>query len=418
MVSTRAERSARPAVVAARQPRTTTPSATVYAYPWDVTDEAGADALASLGAGSVTLAAAYHAVRTVALRHPRRRLIESDRSRLYTRVPNAWRSPLPRPDDGVAVTGVPDAFERARDLLLDRGVAVRAWVVLNHVDRLGGAETHYRRNALGEPLRYALCPSQPEVRAHAAATIAAVLAAAEVPGVVLEAVGALSAHHASEHDKTALGPQEPDLTAALSFCFCHGCRSSLRHAGVDDQALARAVADRLLDGDAGGAVDLLSTDEVRRHTASVAERALVSAVSAAVRAGASDVSVHATALPGPGGPAVVVGDRLTPSATAAADGATLRLVASCWVDPAAARRRVRALATAAPGTSTGAFVDAVGGPATRSGAAEWRDLVAAGADELHVYHAGLAGPSRLREIREALDQLRRIASPTAKETIR
>ncbi|MDR7382328.1 hypothetical protein [Promicromonospora iranensis] len=406
--------------------------ASAYLFPWDVVDDATADAVADLSADSVTLAAVYHSVRALAPRHPDRRIVTSDRTRAYTAPPpGGWASIALPPADEVDVTGTSDTFGRARDLLAERDLPVRAWLTLTHVDGLTGRPDLLRRTVLGDALDYALCPAQPEVLERSAALVTGVLAGSGTRSIVLEAVGPLSAVHVSEHDKTGLDGHAPELTTVLSFCFCPACCRSLRSHDIDDAELMARVRSRLLTGDEQGAAALLTAPGVRRHTAAVAERALAGATTAAVRAGAREVLVHATALPTDGGPAIPVGDQPAAAALTTTEGARLQLVASCWLPGDVSRRRVAALAAVSgrAGASTGAFVNVLrradppsadlpvrpAAPATPE-AAQWRGLLEAGATELHLYHAGLASTATLRRVRTALADLRQTTRPTPEVT--
>jgi hypothetical protein len=97
---------------------------------------------------------------------------------------------------------------------------------------------------------------------------------------------------------------------------------------------------------------------------------------------------------------------LTPAA--AASGATITV--QCWPLEEESVRRVRATRDAVAGR-VAAYVTVL--PPVTTGIAEHvRALAAAGADELHLYHLGLAGPDRFGLLREAAQTFRG-GSPTS-----
>jgi len=174
-------------------------------YPWDVDgDPAAADRIAGLGLTGVTLAAAYHAVRAVTLFHPQHRIVTRDAAVYYRADSSRWRAapsgqragptgqqagrsrpPRLRP----VVVRPAGSFERAATALRARGLAVTAWAVITHSDRLG-----------------AVVPS------------AAVRNAFE---------------HLSAHDKTAGAADGAAAQWLLSVCFCSACRREYAAAGAD-----------------------------------------------------------------------------------------------------------------------------------------------------------------------------------------
>ncbi|WP_157509324.1 hypothetical protein [Glaciibacter superstes] len=391
---------------------------TIYAYPWDVADASAADTIAAIGADSVTIAAAYHAVRAVAPRHSTRRVIDSDRSRLFSPWRgDVWRGQPLHPGRGADVTGVEDSFGAARDLLAERGVKVRAWIVMSHVDGLDAPLGLFRQNALGEISRHALCPSQPAVRAYGNRLIREVVETTGTDDVVLESVGPMGLHHAAMHDKVRMPLLSETMGAALSFCFCAGCCDCLRRHKIDAERFRTQLRRSILTGDEEQLTIQLEEPVVREHVRSVSATASVDAVGAAFESGARTITLHATAEDTSGGPAVGIGPRLLPAIARAAGTASLRFVTSGWDGAAAGARRLRALRAAAPDQEIGAYVTVLDASALGSSAEDlatgWGVLADAGAQELHVYHAGLAPPSVLRPLGRALHHIR---SPSGSTT--
>jgi hypothetical protein len=239
---------------------------------------------------------------------------------------------------------------------------------------------------------------------------AEIAALPEADAIELEACGWYGVAHGSAHDKAGLAGC-PAAEWLLSLCFCPDCRDAYAAAGGDPVAVlasVRVAADRLLAG-AGPAV--AAGARTQRHAGLPAEVAavvdtaraavatrFVREVIAAVRASAPGKSVYLHADPDPraaganpgADPAFLLG-------RGGADG----IVLACW-DPARAAALVsRAVAAAPPGSGIAASLLAVAGlggdPASLP--AQAGAVQAAGATELRLYHAGLAGPADLAAIR-------------------
>ncbi|HEY6499948.1 MAG TPA: hypothetical protein VIZ20_11020 [Streptosporangiaceae bacterium] len=372
-----------------------------YLYPWDVDgDPAAADRIAALGVTEVSLAAAYHAVRAVTPFHPRHRIVTRDAAVYHRRDPARWSAghlvPAdPDPAEAKEGAGAVGSFERAADALRAAGLRVNAWIVLAHNGRL--AATHPEcavRNAWGDSYPWALCAGSPAVAEYAAALAAEIAALDAVADVELEACGWYGYDHGSAHDKTGGTPAGP-AGRLLDACFCADCAATLRVAGADPDAIAAAVRSAF-DGGPDVPGELATTlATVRAATAAGFLEHVVGAVRAA--APGKDVLVHAHPDPAeagsnPGfelpvllGPAGADGIILAcpgPAAPAASFvAATARAVQSATAAAAipAGRRIVATLpAVAALGADTGELP------------AKAKAVLAAGATDLRLYHAGLA----------------------------
>ncbi|GAA0924073.1 hypothetical protein GCM10009554_02570 [Kribbella koreensis] len=368
--------------------------ASVYAYPWDVNgDPAAPDLLASLGASSVVLAAAYHSVRAATPRHPRHRVVEAS-SALYVPVrPEAWGALMPLGGAGWARE---DAFNRAAAQL---SLPVKAWVVLTHNSAVGRLDPAVCvRNAFGDVYDYALCPSSDDVLAYAHVLVGEVARLTGVEAMVLEACGPLGFSHQSTHEKTAGADWSAVDQALLSICFCSACAASYVLAGLEVERLASLV--RAGVGVASSVDDALGPEakvvlEVRRR----AVRDLRDAVVAEARAsGVREISLHASVAAWDTGPAAVV--------DSVADGID-SYIAPAWELTDAGSRRVSELRRLGC-DRVGAYVTALPPvpPDAEVLAAHWQSLLAAGATDLHIYHAGLASDRRLAAVRTALASLR------------
>jgi len=369
---------------------------TAYLYPWDVLgDPAAAGYLAGLGVRRVAVAAAYHAVRAATPRHPAHRVVDARHAALYLPVrATVWRRQLVAPRPATAWTGHEDAFGAARAALAAQGLAVDAWVVLTHT---GVGPGYTVRNAFGDAYPYALCPAAAPVRDYARTLVTEVLDLGRPDGLVVEACGPMGLGHQGTHEKTAGADWSTTDEGLLSICFCAACRELMRGEAIDPVGAAAAV--RAAVG--AGHTDLASALGDRadgllsvRHAAVTGLRDAV--VAAARAGGAQRLTMFADADPWATGPSAAV--------TGATDAVDVYLAAA-WGPVPEAVARLRALRSAVgPAPRLGAYVTIL--PPTVAEADVlaqcWRELRAGGADELHLYHAGLASTARLTAATRAL----------------
>ncbi len=369
-----------------------------YLYPWDVDgDPAAAERIAGLGVTEVSLAAAYHAVRAVTPFHPEQRIVTRDAAVYYRPDPGRWRDALLRPaePDGAAA----GSFERAADALHAAGLRVNAWIVVAHNGRLAAAHPDCAvRNAYGDVYPWALCIGAPEVAAYAVTLAAEIAALDGVDEVELEACGWYGFDHGSAHDKAG-GPPAGAPGWLLDACFCAACTGVLRDAGVDPGAAARqvrAALDAAYHGGGSARPEIALAEELGGLAGPVAAAradtagAFLHRVLAAVRDAApgKDLLVHSAPDPGaagsnPGyGPAVLLGPD-------GADGIILQCPGPAATSAALVRRTAgarppgrRIAATFPAVTALGARTADLGGKAAA--------VLAAGATDLRLYHAGLA----------------------------
>jgi hypothetical protein len=380
-------------------------------YPWDVDgDPAAPDRIAGLGLTGVTLAAAYHAVRAVTPFHSRHRIVTRDAAVYYRASPSRWRAASsgrqagPPGREGQAGRSRParlrpvvarpaGSFERAATALRARGLAVTAWAVITHNDRLGAVMPSAAvRNAFGDAYPWALCLASQAVREYATVLAGEVAALPEADAVEFEACGWYGVEHLSAHDKTAGAAGGAAAQWLLSVCFCPACRREYAAAGADPARLAASVraavdppADAVLPGEAAGV--LLG---VRAALATRFQREVI----AAAREAAPGKPIYLHIHPDPRATGANPG--YEPAALAGATG----IVLSCW-DPATAPALVsQATATVPDGTAVAASLLAVSGlggdPATLP--AQAAAVRTAGATELRLYHAGLASAADLAAI--------------------
>lgn len=364
---------------------------TGHAYPWDISgDPSFADRVRDLGFRHITLASSYHSVRAATPLHPDHQLVEARYAALYRPVRPVWndRVLVPRAPEWMQGS---DPFRTAAVLLGDAGLDVNAWIVLNHNSRLGREHPELAAvNCFGDRYPYALCPQQPAVRDYAA--LLAVEAARDAPitGVTLEAWGQLGVTHNSLHDKTA-GAWNPTVTRLLSICCCSACQTAWGRRGADAAAitatLRRAIASQHNDDipdevDADTLELLLSC----RHAAASDSLDGVLHALAAVP-GSAEVTIFATVDPWAGASLSSVSE--------AALGRLSTVIQGAWSPGPAAAESIRTLRSKLPKRIEVAAYVSVLPPVERAEfPAHIRELVAAGASRLNLYHLGLAGRER------------------------
>lgn len=393
----------------------------IYIHPHDLLpDPAPAlEELARLGFSEIALACAYHAGRWTRPR-PGPLVVNLEDGVVHFR-PRAASSPLaPRPSALVCACG-PDPADRVLAAAAAAGLAVHAWAVCFHNTPLASAHPAFAlRNAFGEAVAHALCPSHAEVRSHAAALASDLGVKRGLAALELEAAGFLGHAHASHHEKCsfALGRYDHFL---LSLCFCPGCGAAYRRGGVDPERAAARVRElvqaRLHGGDAleslpdpGGSGTEAERAALERDLGGMlppileARSAIVRAVLEQVRCVLPE-SVRLTAMVEPD--PLHAGSQASLEPTEAAellDG----IVLTHYGQAAAARRRSweRMAPVAAAAPCTAAFWP------RRADFAGLADLVAAakecralGAAAVRLYHYSLLPPRTLERAASALREL-------------
>ncbi|MFD8546936.1 hypothetical protein [Streptomyces sp. NPDC059649] len=400
--------------------------AAAFLYPWDVVGDPDAPArLAGLGIDQVALAAAYHSTRALTPRHPRHRIVTARHSAvLYPPDPARWAGRELRPYTQDWVPG-PDPFGAAARALADAGLEVHTWVVLAHNSRLGTEHPSVVvRNAYGDAYPWAPCIARPEIRGYLVDLAAEAAVRPGARGTELESCGWYGLAHLHAHDKIAGVRLSGAARYLMSVCFCPVCAGGYRELGVPPEELRAAVVRALEPLWSAGAAspDPAPTDRegewaaveallgaepagVLRTWRDRAARTLRRAVVGAVRAAAPDgfrVLLHADPAAHRCGadPGVDPGEAL-----ADADGVVL----PCTGGAAARAAVLGPFAGPRPAAATVAanltIVSGMGG-SPRTLAADAAHAARLGADELRLYHAGLAGEDDLAAVREALAELR------------
>ncbi len=372
-----------------------------YAYPWDVVgDPDFAGRVTDLGLTDVVLAASYHTTRAATPFHPRHQLVNAHRSALYRPVrPVIWadRRLTPVPADWVDVA---DPFAEAANTLRRAGIGVTAWIVLTHNCRLGQAHPDVAVvNCFGDSYPYALCPRHGEVREYAATLAAEAIRGVDVDGVSLEACGQMGLAHIGHHEKTD-GAWGAAAARLLAVCCCRACRQAWRRRGLEAREVVASLRTAVLalrDGKApeNSSPESLLGAEVAdaildaRHAASDSlRRRILEALPPVGR-----ITLHGQPDPWATGPS----PGLTTSALSDVDA----VLVPCWpTGPATAELVSTARSLAPDRVSVGAYVTTLAPFDPAEIPAHVHRLAAAGADELHLYHLGLAPRDRQRLIRQ------------------
>lgn len=392
--------------------------ASAFVYPWDVVgDPAAAARIAGLGVQQVTLAAAYHSTRALTPRHPRHRVVTAEHAAvLYPADETRWAGREPRPyPSGDWAPG--DAYGEAAAALSDAGLDVHTWVVLAHNSRLGAEHPATSVvNAYGDRYPWAPCVAQPAVVRYLVDLAAEAAVRPGARGTELESCGWYGLAHLHAHDKIAgvgLGEAAQYL---MSLCFCASCRAGYAGLDTDPDRLAAAVRSALepvwageaTPGGAGGraGIEKLIGAELAAVTLDLrgqVARDLQEQAVAAVRAEAApgfqvllhaDPAAHHTGANAGVDPAHILG---------VADGVVLPCTggaAETMLTPFAAH--------ATPSTVLAANFTVVSGMGGSPGtlAEDAARAAALGADELRLYHAGLASDADLTSVKAALSSLR------------
>ncbi|GAA1255433.1 hypothetical protein GCM10009677_01620 [Sphaerisporangium rubeum] len=368
----------------------------VHAYPWDVIgDPLFTGRMQSLGCDGVNLAAAYHTVRAATPWHPEHAYLDARHAALYRPVrEEAWTGRRLVPGAAPWMTG-PDSFGTAATALTEAGVPVTAWVVLTHSSRLGEANPDLSVvNCFGQHYPWALCPSRAEVREYAATLAAESVRGLPLAGVLLEACGQLGADHGGHHEKTD-GAYDARARRMLSVCCCEACTTAWDGRGVDPERTVRelraAVRSREHDLDEATAGAVLA---VRHEAADELRHEVIAALPSGLR-----VTLHANPDPWATG----ANPGLGPEPGKDVDA----VVVQCWPPGQDSAERVRQARRLLPEhVAVGSYVTVLPPVRPEEVAPHVRRLTEAGAQEIHLYHGGLAGPSRHGMLADAVHAAR------------
>ncbi len=229
-------------------------NASAFLFALDLADEGVTQVLDNVeraGLSGILAAFAYHEARDVFPHNPARRVQFLEPGALYFQPkPERWRDvPFAPIVNSLAVD--PDPLSAARVQAQGRGLALHAWAVFMHTDRLDAAvQPHVCRNAFGDPYLTDLCPADPGARAYARA-LAADIAAQGVDSILAESLHYHPLEHGFHHERYFL-ELAPRTRFLLGLCFCVSCRRRAAADGIDAELLQRVVAAEI-DAAFGGA---------------------------------------------------------------------------------------------------------------------------------------------------------------------
>src|SRR5438552_1332728 len=177
----------------------------IWAYPWDFLDEGFDDALgriADAGIEAVSVAAAYHTVRTLNPHNPKQAVYHGEGGVVYFKPdPAAFEGSLKPVESNLLAQG--DPLTRLCDAAGKRGIKVHAWTVVTHNTRLGTANPELTlENAFGDRYPFGLCPSNPEVRAYAIGLVKSLAQRSDLACIELESLGFMGIDHSGHHSKS------------------------------------------------------------------------------------------------------------------------------------------------------------------------------------------------------------------------
>ncbi|WP_152916028.1 hypothetical protein [Arthrobacter sp. RIT-PI-e] len=344
-------------------------------------------------------------MRAATPRHPRHQVIDAEAATYFPVRDSAWAGRRLTPREGTP-WAAPGSFVAARDSLRAAGVRVRAWVVATHSSAVGRtAPDLCVRNAFGNTYTCALCPSHPEVLSYAETVVTEAAQLCGVEAMIVEGCGPLGFSHQSQHEKTAGADWSALDESLLSICFCDCCADAYAENGLSVDDLRQRIRHRV-GTSAQQVEEVLGEDAapVLAVRAAWTARLRTTLTAAARSSGVEDLSFFAAPDAWAVGPNVALPALLGTDGT---DRGADSYVVNAWaLDPSGAER-VRAAANLTP-ARVGAYTTVLP-PTTATPedlVSHWSGLVDAGAEELHIYHGGLASTARLRNAGEALAQVR------------
>ncbi len=220
----------------------------IYIHPWDITDEGIDDCYdfldQSCGLNELFVAAAYHAS-TFVLPHNPKRLVRWDDGGIYFTPKHArWGDTSIQPALGSGVDS--DSYlTQIVDKARDRYWGVLFFVVFHYSVPLPTRYPHTCCiDALGEPHRTYLCPSNPDVRSYDLALVEELLDTYSGDGIRHESLGFGGWNQIALCNKVEVLPTPRDQFL-LSLCFCEHCVSRAHEEDVDALSLRDSIRDHL-----------------------------------------------------------------------------------------------------------------------------------------------------------------------------
>lgn len=220
----------------------------IWTYPWDFADE-GIDTIfarvADAGLNGVSLATAYHTVRTLNPHNPKRAVYHGEGGVLYFQPEaQAFTECRIQPVLSNLLQGG-DILTQVCEAAHKQNLRVHAWTVLHHNTRLGTAYPECSlENAFGDRYPFGLCPANPDVRAYTTALVRSLAARDDLDIIELESLGYMGIDHTGHHSKQGLDT-DPLHRFLLSLCFCPDCMALMGKNGVDPEKARHEVVQEI-----------------------------------------------------------------------------------------------------------------------------------------------------------------------------
>ena len=223
--------------------------ATIYTYPWDLTDEGLDSALDTIahtaGLNSVSLAQSYH-VSTYFLPHnPQRPLYWGEEGALYFQPSATFYDESPIAPLISNVVDGPDYMRRIADKIKERDLDLTSWLVFNY--------NHYlpqrypdaaKRDPFGHINFAQLCPASPLVRDYACALCRDIAAQFQPDEFHLESLGYLHFSYGFRNPKVGV-KITPFCELLMGLCYCQHCLQRADALGLDGESFRTEVAEYL-----------------------------------------------------------------------------------------------------------------------------------------------------------------------------
>ena len=228
--------------------------ATIYTYPWDLSDEGIDPAIEIIadtaGLNSISLAQSYH-VSTYLLPHnPRRPLYWGEEGALYFQPSANFYSESPlKPLISDVVTG-PDYMPEIVDKIKAREIDFTSWLVFNYNHHLPKRYPDAaKQDPFGQTNLAQLCPASPLTRDYALALCREIARQFQPDEFNLESLAYLHFNYGFRNPKVAV-KITPLCEMLMGLCYCRHCLDCASAAGLDDAErfrddIAHFLADEL-----------------------------------------------------------------------------------------------------------------------------------------------------------------------------
>lgn len=220
--------------------------ATIYTYPWDLSDQGVDQALDTIadtaGLNSVSLAQSYH-VSTYFLPHnPHRPLYWGEEGALYFQPSDTFYSESPIEPLISDVVAGPGYMREIVDQIKTRGLDFTSWLVFNY--------NHYlprrypdaaKRDPFGHLNLAQLCPASPLTRAYALALCREIATQFQPDEVNLESLAYLHFNYGFRNPKVAV-KITPLCELLLGLCYCPHCLDRASAGGLDAEVFRADIS--------------------------------------------------------------------------------------------------------------------------------------------------------------------------------